>query len=106
VGGSYDGGASLGAACEGAAAIVHLAGILVEGSASTYEDAHVETTRRVADAAKRGGVARIVLVSAIGADARSANRYWRTKAEAEAIVRAYGFSHTWLRVPILMRCRP
>jgi len=99
---SYDDGANLGAACEGADAIVHLAGILVEGRSSTYEDAHVATTRRVADAAKRGGVAKIVFVSAIGADERSANRYWRTKAEAEAIVHASGVSHTVLRVPMLL----
>jgi NADH dehydrogenase len=99
---SYDDAASLGAALEGTAAVVHLAGILVERPGSTYEDANVETMRRVVDAAKRRGVAKLVLVSAIGADARSANRYWRTKGEAEVLVRASGVSHTVLRVPVLL----
>ena len=99
---SYDDAASLTAAFEGAAAVIHLAGILVEGRGSTYEDANVETTRQVAEAAKRRGVAKLVFVSASGADERSANRYWRTKGAAEAVVRASGVSHTILRVPMLL----
>ena len=99
---SYDDPASLGAAFAGATAVIHLAGILVERPDATYEDANVETTRRVADTAKRGGLAKLVFVSAIGADERSANRYWRTKGEAEAVVRASGVPHTILRVPMLL----
>jgi NADH dehydrogenase len=99
---SYDDAASLGAAFEGAAAVVHLAGVLVERPGATYEDANVETTRRVADAAKRRGVAKLVFVSAIGTDERSPNGYWRTKGDAEAVVRASGVSHTILRVPMLL----
>lgn len=99
---SYDDAASLGAAFEGAAAVVHLAGVLVEQPGATYEDANVETTRRVADAAKRRGVAKLVFVSAIGTDERSPNGYWRTKGDAEAVVRASGVSHTILRVPMLL----
>ena len=99
---SYDDGASLGAAFDGAIAVIHLAGVLVERQGSSYEDANVETTRRVAEAAKRCDVARLVFVSAIGADERSANRYWRTKGEAEAVVRASGVSHVILRVPMLL----
>jgi NADH dehydrogenase len=99
---SYDDPASLGAAFAGATAVIHLAGILVERPGATYENANVETTRRVADTAKRGGVAKLVFVSALGADERSANRYWRTKGEAEAVVRASGVSHTILRVPMLL----
>ena len=63
---SYDDAASLGAAFEGAAAVVHLAGVLVERPGSTYEDANVETTRRVADAAKRCGVTKLVFVATGG----------------------------------------
>jgi len=99
---SYDDAASLAAAFDGAAALVHLAGVLVERAGATYEDANVETTRRVADAAKRAGVAKLVLVSAVGADARSTNRYWRSKGEAEAIVRTCGIAYTILRVPMLL----
>ena len=99
---SYDDAASLAAAFDGAAALVHLAGVLVERPGATYEDANVETTRRVADAAKRAGVAKLVLVSAVGADGRSTNRYWRSKGEAEAIVRTCGIAYTIIRVPMLL----
>ncbi len=99
---SYADPVSLDAALEGAGAVIHLAGILVERPGSRYEDAHVETTRSLAAAAKRAGLARLVLVSAIGADPASANRYWATKGEAEAVVRASGLAHAVLRVPLLL----
>lgn len=99
---SYVDPASLDAAFEGASAVIHLAGILVERPDSRYEEAHVETTRGVAAAATRGGVDKLVFVSAIGADPASANRYWRTKGEAEAVVRASGLAYTVLRVPLLL----
>src|SRR5438094_10398464 len=61
---SYGDAASVDAALEGATAVVHLAGILVERPGSTYEDANVETTRRVTEAARRRRVAKLVFVSA------------------------------------------
>jgi NADH dehydrogenase len=99
---SYEDATGLGAAFEGATAVVHLAGVLVERPGSRYEDANVESTRRVAAAAKRAGVDKLVLVSAVGADPRSRNRYWRTKGEAEALVHAAGLAYTILRVPMLL----
>jgi NADH dehydrogenase len=99
---SYGEDASLVSAMADAAAVIHLPGVLFERPGSTYEDANVETTRRMARAAARAAVRKIVLVSAVGADARSSNRYWRTKAEAEAIVRTSGIPFTVLRVPMLL----
>lgn len=99
---SYADTASLAAAFDGAAAIIHLAGVLVERPGSTYEEANVETTRRVTEAIGQSGAAKLVLVGAVGADPTSANRYWRTKGQAEALARASGVSHTVLRVPMLL----
>jgi uncharacterized protein YbjT (DUF2867 family) len=99
---AYEDSAGLDAALRGTAAVIHLPGILFERAGATYEVANVATTRRVAEAAKRAGARKIVLVSAVGADPRSANRYWRTKGEAEAIVRACGAPYTVLRVPLLL----
>ncbi len=99
---AYDQPATLDAALEGATAVIHLAGTLVERPGSTYETANVDTARAVAQAAERCGVAKIVLVSAIGADAESKNRYLRTKGEAEAVTRAVSCAHTILRVPLLL----
>jgi len=99
---SYDDDASLDAAFLGASAVIHLAGILVESPDSTYEQANVASTRSVADAAKRNAVQKLVLVSATGADETSSNRYYRTKGQAEALVRASGLRYTVLRVPLLL----
>lgn len=98
----YEDAAGLDAALQGTAAVIHLPGILLERAGATYEAANVGTTRRVAEAAKRAGAGKIILVSAVGADPRSANRYWRTKGEAETIVRACGVPYTVLRVPMLL----
>ncbi len=99
---SYDDPASLDAAFRGAFAVIHLAGILVESPGSTYEQANVAPARAVVEAAKRSAVQKIVLVSATGADEKSSNRYYRTKGQAEALVRESGLSYTVLRAPLLL----
>jgi uncharacterized protein YbjT (DUF2867 family) len=99
---AYSDPASLDAAFKGACAVIHLAGILVERPNSTYEQANVESTRSVVDAAKRNDLKKFVLVSATGADEKSRNRYYKTKGQAEALVRGSGLRYTIIRVPILL----
>jgi uncharacterized protein YbjT (DUF2867 family) len=99
---SYDDPGSLDAAFRGASAIIHLAGILVERPGSTYEQANVSPARSVVEAAKRCAVDKFVLVSATGADEKSSNGYYRTKGQAEALVRASGLCYTILRAPLLL----
>ena len=50
-------------AAQGAAAVVHLAGVLGEASWPTIVRSHIETTRTVLEAARRAGVPRVVLAS-------------------------------------------
>jgi uncharacterized protein YbjT (DUF2867 family) len=99
---SYDDPGSLDAAFRGASAVIHLAGILVESQGSTYEQANVATARSVVEAAKRVAVEKFVLISATGADEKSSNGYYRTKGQAEAVVRASGLFYTILRAPLLL----
>jgi uncharacterized protein YbjT (DUF2867 family) len=99
---AYDDPSSLATAFSGASAVIHLAGTLVERPDSTYESAHVQTTRAVTAAAQRCGLEKVVLVSAIDADVSSKNRYWKTKGEAEALVRRCPCAHTILRAPLLL----
>ena len=99
---SYDDPATLDAAFRGANSVVHLAGILIEQPHTTYEDANVGSTRSVVEGAMRNKVEKLVFVSAIGADENSRNRYYRTKGQAEALVRGSGLCYTVLRVPILL----
>src|SRR5215813_9424474 len=69
----------LASALSGTDSVVHLAGILFESPASTYETANVAATQAVVNACKKAGVPRVVLVSVLGADSSSANRYLNSK---------------------------
>lgn len=75
-------------AVNGAGAVVNLIGILYESGARTFNAMHVETSRRVGEAAAAAGVNRLVQVSAIGANPEGDSAYARSKAEGEMAVRA------------------
>ncbi|TDJ06295.1 MAG: NAD-dependent epimerase/dehydratase family protein [Deltaproteobacteria bacterium] len=89
-------------AFEGAQSLIHLPGVLVERAGSSYERSNVETTRVALEAARSCGLKKIVLVSAVGADPDSSNRYFRSKGEAENSVRSSGLSYTILRAPLVL----
>lgn len=76
---------SVARAAEGASAIVNLVGILYESGAQTFDAVQAEGAASVAKAAKAEG-ARLVQMSAIGADKDSASGYGRSKALGEAAV--------------------
>src|ERR1700756_2023281 len=79
---------SVGSAIVGADAVFNLVGILTETSTQTYHAIHVEGARRVALAAQRHGVRRLIHISALGASPTSPAISDRTKAEGEEAVRA------------------
>jgi uncharacterized protein YbjT (DUF2867 family) len=79
---------SVGSAIVGADAVFNLVGILTETSTQTYHAIHVEGARRVALAAQRHGVMRLIHISALGASLTSPAISDRTKAEGEEAVRA------------------
>ena len=97
----YDDAATLVAALDGCDAVLHLPGVLIERPGSSYERANVETTSAIVAAAEAARP-KLVLVSAIGADEHSANRYYRTKGEAERRVRDSGLAWTVLRAPLVL----
>ena len=99
---AYDDVGELDKTIEGASCIVHLAGILIESWASTYESANVATTVSVVEAAQQAGVRHIVLVSVLGAAADSPNRFLKSKGEAEKAVSESGISSSIIRTPILL----
>lgn len=99
---SFDDREGLSEVMTGAACVVHLAGILLEGRGTSYESANVDTTLAVAEAAVRAGVEHLVLVSVVGADAESKNRYFRTKGLAETAFAESGIPATIVRTPILL----
>ena len=79
---------SLERALEGATVALNMVGVLYETGRQGFQAVHVMGAKNIADAARTQGVERVVQVSAIGADANSPSKYARTKAEAEAAVRA------------------
>ena len=70
-------------AVAGTDAVVNLVGILTETSTQTYRAIHVDGARRVALAAQRHGVTRLIHVSALGSSLTSPAISDRTKAEGE-----------------------
>ena len=79
---------SVGRATTGADAVVNLVGILTETATQGYHAIHVEGARRVALAAQRDGVTRLIHISALGASLTSPATSDRTKAEGEQAFRA------------------
>ena len=79
--------ASLRRALKGATASLNLVGVLRETGRQGFQAVQAMGARNVAAAARDEGVGRVVQVSAIGADANSASKYARSKAEGEAAVR-------------------
>jgi NADH dehydrogenase len=95
-------GGELASAFAGASSVVHLAGILIESPTSTYERANVAATETAVEACRRAGVPHLVLVSALGADVDSPNRYRRSKGQSEHAVERSGLDATIIRTPILL----
>ena len=99
---SYDRPDSLTAALTDIGCVVHLAGLLVESRTSDYQTANVGTTRALVEAATAVGVDHVVFISSLGADPNSANRYFRSKGEAERVVADSGIDATIIRTPLLL----
>jgi NADH dehydrogenase len=99
---NFDSEAALRCALAGAAGFVNLIGILSESSRQSFAEAHGALPGRIAAAARAEGVARMVQISAIGADPASASAYARSKAEGERRVRDAFPEATVLRPSIVI----
>lgn len=84
-------------ALDGASLVVNLVGILAEQRSGDFQRVHAEGAGRVARLAAAAGAARLVHLSAIGADPASPSRYATSKAAGEQAVRAAFPAATILR---------
>jgi uncharacterized protein YbjT (DUF2867 family) len=82
-------------------AVVNCVGVLQERGAQTFELLHHTGPARLARLAREAGIGHFVHISAIGADARSASAYARTKAAGEQAVRDAFPTATILRPSIV-----
>ncbi len=79
---------SVRAAMSGADAVVNCVGTFDRGGKNNFEAVQAEGAGRIARIAAEGGVARLVHLSAIGADVNGASLYAQSKGEGEAAVLA------------------
>ncbi|MBI3592265.1 MAG: complex I NDUFA9 subunit family protein, partial [Nitrospirae bacterium] len=82
--------------------VVHLVGIIEEKADMTFENVHVKGTENLIDEAKKAGIRHIFYQSALGASVTAWARYFKTKAEAEEIVRASGIPYTIFRPSLVI----
>jgi NADH dehydrogenase len=78
--------ASVRAVMKGADAVVNCVGILNRSGKNTFDSVQADGAARIARIAAEEGVANLVHISSIGADANSDSDYQRTKAAGEAAV--------------------
>jgi uncharacterized protein YbjT (DUF2867 family) len=91
---------SVAAAVRDADIVVNLVGILFKRGVQNFDAVQVEGAEAVAQAAKAAG-ARLVHISAIGADANSLSHYARSKAEGEQRVLAADPAATIVRPSVV-----
>ena len=94
--------AAVRAAVTGVDTVVNLVGILYESGRQSFRAVHVEGADRVARSARDTGVARLVHISALGADQAAPSDYWRSKAAGEDAVRSAFPGATILRPSIIV----
>ncbi|MEX0877285.1 MAG: NAD-dependent epimerase/dehydratase family protein [Candidatus Spechtbacterales bacterium] len=88
--------------------IIHLVGIMREKPPQkTYKKLHVEGTQNIVEAVKKAGIPdeKIIYVSALGADLNGSTEYYRTKAQAEEIIKNSGLVYAIFRPAIIFGWR-
>jgi NADH dehydrogenase len=89
-------------ALQGAAAVVHLVGIIKETRSTRYVEAHEQTCHALALAASRTGVERIVYLSILGSAPDSDNACLASKGRAETLLLDDRVATTVIRVPMVI----
>lgn len=87
---------------DGCSIAVHLVGIIEEKAGMTFEKVHVKGSENLIDEAKKAGVRHLFYQSALGTSPTSWARYYKTKAEAEEIVRTSGIPYTIFRPSLVI----
>ncbi|GHG83259.1 complex I NDUFA9 subunit family protein [Pseudodonghicola xiamenensis] len=93
--------ASVAAAMQGADAVINCVGILAKAGKNTFDSIHVAGAERIARLAAQQGIARMVHISAIGADTGASSEYLRTKGAGEEAVLRHLPDATILRPSVI-----
>ena len=90
------------AAAQGCDVAVHLVGIIKETARNSYVRANEDTTRVLVAAARQAGLRKVVFLSIVGSDPRSANACLASKGRAEELLLDSGLTVTVFRVPMVL----
>ncbi len=101
IGGDTRNLASLVEAMEDVDTVVHLASIRRETHTDSFEEVNIGGTRNVVEAMKQTRATRLITVSCLGAETRSAYPFLRSIGKAEEIARASGLNFTVLKSAVV-----
>jgi len=91
--------AALATLCEGADAVIHIAGLINAARRESFEAVNVGGTLAMVEAARAAGVRRFVHISSLAAREPELSDYGWSKAESERVVAASGLDWTIVRPP-------
>jgi len=86
---------------EGAAAVLHIAGVVNTPDPLGFHLGNVTGTEALVEAAREAGVRRFVFVSSLAAREPELSRYGQSKRHAEEVVRGSGLDWTIVRPPAI-----
>ncbi len=89
------------AALSGCDAIAHLVGINRETEKGDFQKVHVESTQHLLHAARKLGITKIVMVSYLRARPRAFSAYYKSKWDAEELLRTSELDYTILKPGII-----
>ena len=87
--------------CDGASAVLHIAGAVNVPTKADFAAANIAGTQAVVQAAEQAGVRRFIHVSSLAAREPGLSNYGWSKAEAEDVVRASALDWTIIRPPAI-----
>ena len=97
--GALDKPESLARLCEGADAVIHVAGLINAPDRAAFDAVNVIGTAHMIDAARAAGVRRFIHISSLAAREPGLSDYGASKARSEQLVAASGLDWTILRPP-------
>ena len=83
-------------------ALVHLIGIGIESSGSTFEEINVNLTKNAIILCKKSGIKKIIYISGLGVSRDSTSSYFASKYKAEQEIISSGLDYTIFRASYII----
>jgi len=83
-------------------ALVHLIGIGVESSGSTFEEINVNLTKNTIKLCKKSGIKKIIYISGLGVSKNNTSNYFTSKYKAEQEIINSGLDYTIFRASYII----